>query len=199
MFPRLGLFAESLLVGLLTALAALLVVPALAAVAAGCSVLRESRTGPAGAALFAVRLREALRAGPPVLLLPPAAAALLLVGYGAAGAGLPGAQAWSVAAAVAVVAAAAALLRMAACWRPGMGWRDAARAGADRITGDLHGSALVVLAVVAAAVVCTAVPVMAPLVLGQVLLAGAAVEVRAEEGEAARASGRGIDGSAGRG
>ncbi|MFE3461613.1 hypothetical protein ACFXKD_29080 [Nocardiopsis aegyptia] len=189
MFPRLGLFAESLLVGLLTALAALLVVPALAAVAAGCSVLRESRTGPVGAALFAARLREALRAGPPVLLLPPAAAALLLVGYAAAGAGLPGAQAWSAAATVAVVTAAAALLRVAACWRPGMDWRGAVRSGADRITGDLHGSALAVLAVVAAAVVCTAVPAMAPLVLGQVLLAGAALEVRAEGREAVRTTG----------
>ncbi|RKS07911.1 hypothetical protein DFP74_3599 [Nocardiopsis sp. Huas11] len=189
MFPRLGLFAESLLVGVLTALAALLVVPALAAVAAGCSVLRESRTGPAGLALFAVRLREALCAGPPVLLLPPAAVAVLLVGHGAAGAGLPGAQAWSAAATVAVTAAAAALLRIVACWRPGMDWRGAARAGADRITGDLHGSALVVLAVVAAAVIATAVPVMAPLVLGQALLAAAAVEVRAEGREAVRTTG----------
>ncbi|WP_304450782.1 hypothetical protein [Nocardiopsis sp. YSL2] len=189
MFPRLGLFAESLLVGVLTALVALLVVPALAAVAAGCAVLRESRTGPAGVALFAARLREALRAGPPVLLLPPTAAAVLLVGYGAAGAGLPGAGVWSAAAAAAVVAAAAALLRIAACWRPGLDWRGTARAGADRITGDLYGSALVVLAVVAAAVIGTAVPIMAPLVLGQVLLAAAAVEVRAEGREAVRTTG----------
>jgi hypothetical protein len=188
-FPRLGLFAESLLVGVLTALAALLVVPALAAVAAGCSVLRESRTAPAGAALFAVRLREALRAGPPVLLLPPAAAAVLLVGHGAAGAGLPGAEAWSAAAAAATVAAAAALLRIAARWRPGMDWRDAVRAGSHRITGDLHGSALVVLAVVAAAVISAAVPLMAPLVLGQALLAAAAVEVRAEARGMVRATG----------
>ncbi|WP_433290353.1 hypothetical protein ACQPZQ_43820 [Pseudonocardia sp. CA-142604] len=180
---RLELFAECLLLGVLVAVAALPVVTLPAALAAGCSGVRRIVDHRAcGARTFVSDLRAALRTSAPAAVGVVGGGALL--GFDALvllRAPVPGGAAVAVVVAAAGAGALVVLLRAAAQWRPdGPSWVALIRLAASRARADLSGSALLAGALVAVAVLTWQLPALLPLSLGCLVLAGTAVETRAD-------------------
>ncbi|POX42251.1 hypothetical protein C3486_05815 [Streptomyces sp. Ru73] len=179
--PRFELFADVLVVGLVTAVACLPLVTAPAALATACTLLRRRQryaepctAGRFVRALRARRWRADLAAGGLLLafgLLFAADAAL-------AGAGLPGAVPFALFLAAAGTAAAVTALRACAREEAAGSWPAALRTAAARTVGDPAGSVLVLLALATAAVCAWVLPPLLFLVPGPLAAALTAVERR---------------------
>ncbi|MFE3857712.1 hypothetical protein ACFXPN_42075 [Streptomyces griseorubiginosus] len=178
--PRMTLFADTLSVGLATALVCLPVVTIPAVVSTACAVLRGAGEGqPATAGRYFAVLRRRLRAGDLAAGAVALAGALLfLADLALAGAGLPGAPVFAVVAAG--VGTAALVVGLRACARPESltDWPAAVREAARDSVRDLGGSALVLLAVATAALCAWMLVPLAFLVPGPLALALTAVHVR---------------------
>ncbi|WP_411113478.1 hypothetical protein [Streptomyces sp. 029-5] len=179
--PRFALFADMLAVGLFTTVASLPLLTAPAALAAGCSVLRDSarteRTATAG------RYRDALRAHGVARTLaagavPLALGALFLLDLALAGAGLPGAAAVSVALAVVGAGALVVAVRAAAHPVARRSWPAAVRCAARRSAADPAGSVLIAVALALCAAIVWALPPLVLLAAGPPALAAVSVELR---------------------
>jgi hypothetical protein len=178
--PRMTLFADVLSVGLATSVACLPLVTAPAALSTACAVLRGAgQDRPATAGRYLVLLRQRLRTGD-LLAGAVALAGLLLLAadLALAGAGLPGAPLFAVAAAV--IGACAAVVGLRACARPESltDWRAAVRGAARDAAADVGGSGLVLLAVATAALCAWMLLPLAFLAPGPLTLALTAVDVR---------------------
>ncbi|MFE8910482.1 hypothetical protein [Streptomyces globisporus] len=176
------LFADMLLVGLVTALACLPIVTAPAAFAAAAATLRDGASGraPVTAAGYLRRLRArvtvgALAAG----LLPPLLVAVVLIDAALVRSALPGAAVVGPALALTVLATALVALRATALDAP---HQLSARESLARSLGDPRGSALLAAAVVLAALLAWSVPLLVPLLPGPLAFAAAAVEIRSTGG-----------------
>lgn len=172
---RLALFAEAMLTGLLVFLASLPVVTAFAAFTAGCAALRDRGSEGVGVRPYSRLFLEVLRTGPGVLVIPALVPAVLLADWVALHAGAPGAQ---VLFPVLLIGSAVFAMRTATAWRPERSWRAAMRLAAASLRDDLYGTFLLALAVLAALLIGVMIPIIAPLILGQVVLACLAVEAR---------------------
>jgi hypothetical protein len=182
---RFALFADCLLTGVLTAVAAAGVVTAFPALAAACAVLRErvDEDRSVGVRPYARRFGQAVRSGPAALLVPPLLLALLGLDALALAAGAPAAAALTLPLVLAAAAAAVLGLRAAAAWRPGARWPATARAALATARRDPGGNASLLLAGVAAAGIVLAVPITGMLVGGPLALAAAAVQGRGRTSE----------------
>ena len=178
--PRTTLFADTLSVGLATALICLPVVTIPAALSTACAVLRGAGEGqPATAGRYFAVLRRRLRPGDLAAGAVALAGVLLfLADLALAGAGLPGAPLF--AAVAAAIGAAALVVGLRACARPESrtDWPTAAREAARDAVRDPGGSALVLLAVATAALCAWMLVPLAFLVPGPLALALTAVDVR---------------------
>jgi hypothetical protein len=178
---RLALLAESLLLGVLVFLAALPLVTAFVAVAAGCVLLREGiRVNPRTylAALVAVG-----RAGPAGFAVPVVVGVVLLLDLAAVRAGVPGHRVLAAVLPILAAGLGVLALRAAAGWRPGAGWLTVIRTAGAAMPSDLYGTALLAGAAVVAVVVSQTFPIVTPLALGQVVLAAVAIETRSVTGK----------------
>jgi hypothetical protein len=182
--PRMTLFADMLSVGLATALVCLPMVTAPAALSTACAVLRGAGEGrPATAGRYFAALRRRLRVGDLGAGAVALAGSLLFVAdLALAGAGLPGAPLFAVAAAG--IGAVALVVGLRACARPESltDWPGALREAARDTVRDLGGSALVLLAVATAALCAWMLVPLAFLVPGPLALALTAVHVRLAAG-----------------
>ena len=186
--PRgLVLLAEVLHIGAMTTVAALGVVTAFGAVAAGCASLREyldEDTVP-GPRRYLTLLRAASRGAIPLLALPGlvlAVAADLLAWR----AGMPGGRVLGPAALAVCLAAAVIGLRSAASWRPRPGpgrqrvrWSALLSAGAAEAASDWRGSLLIAGALAVCASLGFEIPALTPALPGLLVLAAVAVRRRA--------------------
>lgn len=176
--PSFTLFADVLLVGLLTSVACLPVVTAPAAFAAASAVLRRSAGDDVrvGVRAYAGQLREHLSArGLAAGLLPPLLAAVLVVDSMLARASLPGAGLMLPALVLLGVGAAVVGLRATALQAP---HRLSVREALVRSAGDPRGSALLGAAVVLAALLVWSMPLLVPLLPGPLAFAVTVVDLR---------------------
>ncbi|MFI2722045.1 hypothetical protein ACH5AI_38025 [Streptomyces collinus] len=178
--PRMTLFADVLAVGLATAAACLPLVTVPAALSTACAVLRGAGQGrPATAGRYVALLRRRLRAGDLVAGAFALTGLLLLAAdLALAGAGLPGARLFAVAAAA--IGACAAVIGLRACGRPESltDWRAAVRGASRDAVTDVGGSGLVLLAVATAALCAWMLLPLALIAPGPLALALTAVDVR---------------------
>ncbi|MFF8935619.1 hypothetical protein ACF08O_12975 [Streptomyces paradoxus] len=178
--PRMTLFADVLSVGLATAAACLPLVTVPAALSTACAVLRGAgRDQPATAGRYFTLLRRRSRLGDLVAGAVALAGLLLFAAdLALAGAGLPGAPLFAVAAAV--IGACAAVVGLRACGRPESltDWRAAVRGAGRDAVADVGGSGLVLLAVATAALCAWMLLPLAFLAPGPLALALTAVDVR---------------------
>ncbi|GAA3391732.1 hypothetical protein [Cryptosporangium minutisporangium] len=170
--PRFTLFADVLLVGVLTFLAALPVVTVFAALTAACRVL-SSRVDDDATVTVGGYLREfagVLRSHPGVLGIP----FLLVLDVVALGVGAPGAPV------LALVLGAVALVGLAAAarWEPGSSWSMTLRDAVARLLRYPSDGALLLAAVGVAGVLAWTVPLMIVLVPGVLALATVAIARR---------------------
>ncbi|MFJ7076507.1 hypothetical protein [Streptomyces sp. NPDC098781] len=176
---RFAVFAECLLTGVWIAVGCLGLLTGPAALAAGARHLRRRIAHEDGGLReFVADFQAAVRGGWAVGLAGWAAVGAVWVDVQAARAGIPGGPLVGAIGVSALIGAVVTLLRAAALWTPGAGWR-ALLAGAGRRTVlDPAGSFLIVggLAVVAASA-WFAAPLAVP-VLGAVVAAAVAVEER---------------------
>jgi len=175
----LALFADCLLVGVFTLVAAVGVVTGYAALVAACATVREHVVAGRSALAreYLARLVGAIRSGPvAVLVAPSVVAGLVAVDALAVASGVPGAGPLAVVLAGCAAAAVVVGLRAAAAWRPGQRFGPVARAAAIRGVRDPGGSALLLLAGVAAAAIVVVVPITALLIGGPLALAAVAVD-----------------------
>jgi len=173
------LFADMLLVGVVTAVACLPVVTAPAALSAACAVLR--RTAGTGVQVDVGDLVAELRARLtlPALakgLAPPAFGALFLLDVALLRSGLPGASVMAPVLLLLALGAAAVGLRAVALDVP---HRLSGREALARSLADPRGTALLSGAVVLAALLGWAMPVLLPLLPGPLAFAATAVDLRA--------------------
>jgi hypothetical protein len=177
---RFALFADCLLVGCLTAIAALPVVTAYPALVAACAAVREHVLDDrsTGFRRYVELLGQAVRSGPSGMLVPPLVAGVLALDAVAVAAGVPGSAALAVLLVAASSVAAVLGLRVAAGWRPGLRWRPVVRAVLTHAGRDLGGSGLLWLASAVAVAIALAVPVTVLLVAGPLALAAVAVDLR---------------------
>lgn len=179
---RLALFAECVLVGLVTLVAAVPLVTLLPALGAGCDHLAAHLDGRSTAlSAYRRKLILSLRGGGWRLgALLVAALAILGVDLLAVRAGLPGAGPIAVICGVTGLALLVVALRAAAAWHPdGPAWPELARDAARRARTDVSGSLLLVLALgVLVVVTWQLLPLVIPM-LGCVVMAAVAVERRA--------------------
>jgi hypothetical protein len=175
---RFALFADCLMVGVFTAVAALPVITAYPALVAACSVLRDRVIDDRsiGPRRYAKRFGQVVRSGPSGLLVPPVVAGVLALDAAAVAAGVPGSQPLAVLLAVAASVAAVLGLRAAASWRPGDRWPAVLRTVLSH--HDAGGSALLWLAATAAVIIVAAVPLTAILAAGPLAIAAVAVDLR---------------------
>ncbi|MEV0618412.1 hypothetical protein AB0I81_34150 [Nonomuraea sp. NPDC050404] len=177
--PGFTLFADMLLVGLLTSLASLPVVTAPAAFAAAAATLRRSADDglPVRFAGYAAHLRARLTPGTLAAgLALPLLVVLVLVDAALVRAGLPGANVVAPALALLTLGAATVGLRATALERL------SAREGLLRSAGDPRGSLLLAAAVLLAALIAWSMPLLIPLLPGPLALAATAVELRSTAG-----------------
>ncbi|HEV2783179.1 MAG TPA: hypothetical protein VGX25_27670 [Actinophytocola sp.] len=177
---RFALFADCLLLGCCTAIAALPVVTAYPALVATCAVLRERVLDDrsVGPVRYLRTLGQVVRSGLSGLVVPPLLCTALVLDALTVVAGVPGSGLLAVFLAVAGSVAAVIGLRAAAAWRPGTRWPDVARAAAIAAVRDPGGSALLLLAAAAAVGIAFAVPVTVLLLAGPLALAAVTVDVR---------------------
>ncbi|MFD8235944.1 hypothetical protein ACFV20_29185 [Streptomyces sp. NPDC059696] len=187
--PRTTLFADVLSVGLATAVACLPLVTVPAALSTACAVLRGAGEGrPVTAGRYAALLRRRLRAGDVGAGAVALAGLLVLAAdLALAGAGLPGAPLFAVAAGV--IGTGAAVVGLRACGRPESltDWRAAVRGAGRDAVSDAGGSGLVLLAVVTAVACAWMLLPLAFLAPGPLALALTAVDVRRRSAPARRA------------
>ncbi|MFZ3565367.1 hypothetical protein ACOKM5_00220 [Streptomyces sp. BH097] len=173
-----SLFADMLLVGLLTTLACLPVITAPAAFSAASATLRgTARSGvqiSVRGYLGELRARlcgRSLLAG----LVPPLFALLLFLDSQLVGSGLPGARILAPALLLLALGAAVVGLRTTALEEPD---RLSAREGLVRSLADPRGSLLLAGAVVLAVLLAWAMPTLVPLLPGPLAFAATAVDLR---------------------
>ncbi|MET9218442.1 MULTISPECIES: hypothetical protein [unclassified Streptomyces] len=172
------LFADMLLVGVVTAVACLPVVTAPAALSAACAVFRRTAANGVqvrlGDLLAEVRARLTL---PALLkgLVPPAFAVLFLLDEELLRSGLPGAALMAPVLMLLALGAAAVGLRAVALDGP---HRLSGREALARSLADPRGTALLAGAVVLAALLLWAMPVLLPLLPGPLAFAATAVDLR---------------------
>lgn len=178
--PRMTLFADVLVIGVITALACLPLITAPAAISTACVIVRGTRDArPATAGRYAALMRERLRPGDLAAGAVALAGVLLLAAdLALAGAGLPGARVFAVTAAA--IGACAVVVGLRACARPESltDWRAAVRGAAGDAASDLGGSALVLLALAAAGLCAWMMLPLAFLAPGPLALALTAIDVR---------------------
>ncbi|WP_030901240.1 hypothetical protein [Streptomyces sp. NRRL F-5126] len=173
------LFADMLLVGLLTSLACVPVVTAPAAFAAASATLRGSAEGglPVKAGAYAAHLRAGIGAGSLARgLLPPVLAALVVVDAGLLRSALPGAHVMAPALVLLVLGAAAVGLRATAVAAP---HRLSLREGLLRSAADPRGTLLLAGAALLAGLLAWSMPLLVPLLPGPLAFAATAVDMRA--------------------
>ena len=164
--PRFTLFADVLLVGVLTFLASLPLVTGYAAFTAACRVLSEGAPVSAYGRTFVA----VLRSHPGVLLLP-----LLLLGDALAlAAGAPGGGALAGTLGVITLLALAAAAR----WEPGSSWNAVARAAGAQLLRHPADAAFLLAALGVAGVLAMTVPLMITVVPGVLAFAAVAVTHR---------------------
>ncbi|WP_416971813.1 hypothetical protein [Streptomyces sp. 4F14] len=178
--PRFSLFADTMSVGLATAVACLPVVTIPAALSTACAVLRGAgEDRPATAGRYFSLLRRRLRGGDLVAGGVAVAGVLwFLADLALARAGLPGGAVFALAAGA--IGCCAALVGLRACGRPESvsDWRAAVGAALDDAVRDAGGSALVLLAVVTGVLCAWMLLPLAFLVPGPLALALTAIDVR---------------------
>lgn len=176
----LALLAEVLLIGVLVCVAALPVLTAAPALAAGAVLLRElvdhGRTPTARR--FGVLLGQAVR-DPVAVLVAPALLAVGALDLLALAGGLPGAAVFGPVIGLALAAAVLVLLRTAVRWRPGDRWAALPAEPAR----DPVGYAYLVAALAVAVLVVGQVPAFAVVVPGLLVFAAVAVDRRAVAAE----------------
>ncbi|MFF1685061.1 MULTISPECIES: hypothetical protein [unclassified Streptomyces] len=176
--PGFSLFADVLLVGLLTTAACLPVVTAPAAFAAASATLRQSadhglqvRTGTYVGHLRALMTARGLAAG----CVPPLLALVVLIDAALLRSALPGAAVMSPALALLTLGATVVGLRATALEAP---HRLSAREGLLRSAVDPRGSLLLAGAVLLSVVLAWSIPLLAPLLPGPLAFAATVVELR---------------------
>ncbi|WP_030998176.1 hypothetical protein [Streptomyces sp. NRRL F-5630] len=175
--PAFSLFADVLLVSLLTSLCCLPVLTAPAAFAAASQTLRETAAGgrTASARAYLARLRARLVPRSLLLgLLLPAFALAVRADLALAGGDLPGRV--LVGPALVVLALGAGVLLLRASAAPGT---VTARTTWHRAAADPHGSLLLVAALVLAALIAWGMPLLLPLLPGPLAFAATTVDLRA--------------------
>jgi hypothetical protein len=191
------LFAEVMLIGVMTAVASLGVVTALGALTAGCASVHEylehdARTTPRR---YLALLRAASRGAVP-LLAPPVLIAVAAADLLAWRAGLPGGPVVGPAALAVSLAAMVVGLRAAAGWRPlpdptaadedrpdrsaprGPVWSGLLAAAAAEAAADWPGSLLIAGAIAACVALAVEMPVLVVVLPGLLVLAAVAVRGR---------------------
>lgn len=172
------LFADVLLVGLLTSLACLPVVTAPAAFAAASATLRQTAADGVQVkfATYAAHLRTLLsRRTLAVGLIPPAFVLVLLVDAALVGSSMPGAHVMAVALVVVTLAAAVVGLRATALEAP---HRLSAREALVRAAADPGGTLLLTGAVLLSALLVWSLPLLIPLLPGALAFAATVVDLR---------------------
>ena len=176
---RLALLAESLLTGVWVTLAALPLVTALPALAAGCAHLRRHLHHEAtGLRRFLTDCGEGLRRGWRTATAWTAGALLLVADALIAGSGLPGGPVFLLTSALGLVLLLVVGLRTAATRPPGAPWRGLVRAAARRTLADPAGSLLLAAGLLVVAVSAWQLPPLAAPATGCLTLAAVAVEQR---------------------
>lgn len=178
---RVGLFGESLTVGLAVSVLSLPVVTALPALAAGVAHVRRHVDGrPDTLRDLWDDFRLACRGVWLVSVGSVALLVLLAFNVSLAGTGaLPGGTGVRVVSLVVAVLLVVALLRAAAGWTPGAVWRLVLRDAGRRTGDDLTGTFLLVLALGLCGVIFWMLPLLVVIVPGLLTLATVAVEHRA--------------------
>ncbi|MHC5905801.1 hypothetical protein ACVNF4_18140 [Streptomyces sp. S6] len=178
--PRFSLFADTMSIGLATAVSCLPVVTIPAAISTACAVLRGAgEDRPATAVRYFSLLRRRLRAGDLAAGCVAVAGVLLfLADLALARAGLPGGAVFAVPAAL--IGCCALVVALRACARPESldDWTAALRTAVDDAGRDLWGSALILLAVMTALLCAWMLLPLAFLAPGPLALALAAIDVR---------------------
>ncbi|WP_329459570.1 hypothetical protein [Streptomyces sp. NBC_01497] len=172
------LFADMLLVGLLTSAACLPVVTAPAAFAAASATLRPA-TGlgaPVRTTTYLTHLRAflsvaSLAAG----LLPPVLVAIVLVDVGLLDSALPGAHAVAIALVLLVLGTTVVALRACALEAP---HRLSVREGLLRSAADPRGTLLLAGGALLAALLAWSIPLLIPLLPGPLAFAATVVDIR---------------------
>lgn len=182
-----ALLAEILLIGAMTIIAALGVVTAFGALAAGCVSLREyveNDRAPSPRRYLSL-LRSASTGAIPLLAVP-VWSAVVVADLLAWKAGMPGGPVLGPAALVLCLAAAVVGLRAAARWRPDPGdvrqparWSALLRAAADETGSDWRGSLLIAAALATCVALSFEVPVLIVILPGLLAFAAVAVHRRA--------------------
>lgn len=174
------LFADMLLVGLLTSLACLPVVTAPAAFAAASATLRQAADGvaPVRVGTFTGHLRanisvRSLLGG----LLPPLLAVVLRIDAALTDSALPGAGVMAPALVLLTLGCAVVALRATALRAP---HRLSLREGLLRSIAAPRGSLLLAAAVVLAALLAWSVPLLVPLLPGPLAFAATVVDLRTD-------------------
>ncbi|MFI6699090.1 hypothetical protein ACIBJC_08955 [Streptomyces sp. NPDC050509] len=172
------LFADMLLVGLLTGVACLPVVTIPAAFAAASATLRDTagNGAPAGVGAYIGHLRARLTAGPLASgLIPPLLVFVLLIDAALVRSALPGAAAMAPALALTALGATIVGLRATALDAP---HRLSAREGLVRSVADPRGTLLLAGAVPLAVLLAWSIPLLVPLLPGPLAFAATAVDLR---------------------
>ncbi|WP_103334924.1 hypothetical protein [Amycolatopsis sp. CA-126428] len=178
-YRSLTLLAEVLFVGLLVCAASVLVVPSLAAAAAGSVLVTEVAADARTPSVrrFARLFRTAL-AHPVAVLAPVGLLVIGAVDVVAVLGGLPGGRVFGAVLGLVLAALLAAGLRGAAAWRPDRRWPAVlAMAGRETVL-DWRGSLGLVTAIVVVAVVVGQAPAFAVVAPGLLVLAAVAVGSR---------------------
>lgn len=173
---RLALFADCLLLGVMTAICAIPIVTAYPAFVAACVMLREDRSVTIRGYLG--RLALVVRSGPVGLLAPPLAVGVVALDAVAVAAGVPGSGPLAVLLAVAALAGGVLALRAAARWRPAVTWSRIIRTAMRDLVADPGGSALLGVAALALLTIAFLVPLTLLLLGGMLALATVAVAAR---------------------
>lgn len=180
--PSFSLFADVLLVGLLTTAACLPVVTAPAAFAAASATLRQSADHglPVRAGAYVGQLRAHLTAR--VLAagcVPPLLALVLLIDAALLRSSLPGAAVMSPVLALLTLGVMVVGLRATALEAP---YRLSAREGFLRSVADPRGALLLAGAVLLSVILAWSIPLLTPLLPGPLAFAATVVELRSPAG-----------------
>ncbi|MFE9610830.1 hypothetical protein [Streptomyces sp. NPDC006012] len=172
------LFADMLLVGLLTSATCLPVVTAPAAFAAASATLRPAagHGAPVGTAAYLAHLRARLSvASLAGGLLAPVLVVILLIDMGLLDSALPGAPAVALALVLLVLGAAVVALRATALQAP---HRLSVREALLRSAADPRGTLLLAAGVVLAGLLAWSIPLLIPLLPGPLAFAATVVDIR---------------------
>ncbi|OPF80949.1 hypothetical protein VT50_0210380 [Streptomyces antioxidans] len=176
--PGFSLFADMLLVSLLTSAACLPVVTAPAAFAAASATLRRAAGGTVQvrAGTYGTHLRAQLSARSVALgLVPPLLAVVVLIDAALMRAALPGAAVMAPALTLLVLGATVVALRATALPAPHL---LSAREALLRSAADPRGSLLLAAAVVFGALLAWSIPLLVPLLPGPLAFAATVVDLR---------------------